>query len=199
MADKDATRNPVLQSVFFSLFEILGPDKAGDLFKSQGIDPRDLCGSDYQVPVTTVIERIGKDLENEFGELAARGLLIRAGRASLIFFRRFFPEVAELGSLPNRLKPVDRRFLHSLESLAGLWSRKIMYPAGVERVDRGEYRWTLSSKINEKNQALTPFYLFGLLEEFCSWLDARKSYQIVYSEPVRDRKAEISITVKPQE
>jgi hypothetical protein len=199
MADEELTRNPVLRSVYLALLEILGQDKAEDLFKALDIDPQVLPNSDAHHQVINILDQVGNDLEKEYGNMAAQGLLIRSGRAALNFFRRYFPDVAELGSLSNRLKPVDKRFLTSLESLANLWSRETGWSASVEMTNRATFKWILQSDTGGNRYLMAPYFLFGLLEEFCTWLDARKSYQIVYSEPLNGEKAEISIAVMVQE
>ncbi len=197
MADKIATQNPVLQSFYLALLEILGQDQADKLFRKQGIDPQKLSTAALSGSITDVMDRIGAELEKKNGKMSAQGLFIRTGRASLIFFRRFFPEIAELGSLQNRLKPVDKRFTHSLESVATLWSRETDLLAHVEAVDRGEFKWSMQE--NKVMQGQTPYFLFGLLEEFCTWLDARKSYRIIYSDPAEGERHAIVIEVRPQE
>ncbi|MBM3136962.1 MAG: hypothetical protein FJZ98_02115 [Chloroflexi bacterium] len=179
----------------------MGQDQVECLFKGQGIDPNSLSAAEVSGDAGSVIDHIGNLLVQDFGQMSAQGILIRAGRASLIFFRRFFSEVDELGDLQNRLKPVDRRFFHSMEILAEIWSREMGVFASVRKVDRGEFIWSMAvtwSEI-EKNQIFLPYFAFGLLEEFCAWLDARKSYRIVFSQPENGELAELLISIQPQE
>lgn len=201
MTENDSFQNPVLQSVYLSLLEILGSDQAVNLFKEQGIDHELLPTGEVEGDVADLIDRIGDSLNRDFGQMAAQGLLIRAGRASLTFFRRFFPQVADLGSLENRLKPVGKRFFHSLESLADLWSRETGLTSNIEQVDQGEFKWimTIPTAKGEVKKTILPFFLFGLLEEFCTWLDARKSYRIVYSPPEKGGLVELSIAIQSQD
>lgn len=201
MAENHTIQNPVLQSVYLSLLEILGQNQAEALFKDQRIGPKSLSAVEVSDEVGAGIEQIGDSLDKDFGQMSAQGILIRAGRASLVFFRRFFPQIAELGDLQNRLKPVDRRFSHSMESLADLWSRETGVLSVVRQVDRGEFIWSMAVKRSElgKKQAFLPYFVFGLLEEFCAWLDARKSCRIVYSQPENGELAELSISIQSQE
>jgi hypothetical protein len=201
MAEKNSIQNPVLQSVYLSLLEILGPDQATNLFMEHEIVPDMLSVGEVIGDAAVVIDKIGDSLLREFGQMAAQGLFIRAGRASLVFFRRFFNQVAELGSLENRLKPVGRRFFHSLESLADLWTRETGLTSTIEKVDQGEFKWLMarSTAKGEENQTILPYFLFGLLEEFCAWLDARKSYRIVYAPTEKAELAELSIAILPQD
>jgi hypothetical protein len=201
MTENDSFQNPVLQSVYLSLLEILGSDQPSGLFKEQGINHELLPKGEVNGDVADLIDRIGDSLNRDFGQMAAQGLLIRAGRASLTFFRRFFPQVADLGSLENRLKPVGKRFFHSLESLADLWSRETGVISKLEQVDQGEFKWimTIPTAKGEMNHTIFPFFLFGLLEEFCVWLDARKSYRIVYLPAEKAGLVELSISIQPQD
>ena len=32
---------------------------------------------------------------------------------------------------------------------------------------------------------VTPYFYFGLLEEFCNWLDSRKNYLLNYAEEMK--------------
>lgn len=201
MAEIESIQNPVLRSVYLSMLEILGQDQSENLFTEQDIGYPILLETKDPAEVAVVIDRIGESLNRDFGQLAAQGLLIRAGRASLTFFRRFFNQVADLGSLENRLKPVGKRFFHSLESLADLWSRETGLTCTIEKIDQGEFKWLMASPSakREDNQTFLPYFLFGLLEEFCVWLDARKSYRIVYSRLEKDEMAELSIAIRPQD
>jgi hypothetical protein len=201
MAEKNSIQNPVLQSVYLSLLEILGQDQAANLFKEQEIDPDILSAGEVIGDASFVIDKIGDSLLREFDQMAAQGLFIRAGRASLVFFRRFFNQVAELGSLENRLKPVDKRFFHSLRSLADLWSHETGLPSTIEQVNQREFKWLMAVPfvIDGRNQTFLPFFIFGLLEEFCVWLDARKSYRIVFLQPGNGELAELSIAIQPQD
>ena len=201
MAEKDSIQNPVLQAVYLSLLEILGQDQAANLFKEQEINPGMLSSSEVKGDVAVLIDRIGDSLNRDYGQLAAQGILIRAGRASLVFFRRFFNQVGDLGSLDNRLKPVGKRFFLSLVSLADLWSRETGLISKIEQVDQREFKWlmTFPSAKGEENHTILPFFLFGLLEEFCTWLDARKSYHIVYSPPEKGSLVELSISIQFQD
>ena len=199
MAKKEKTVNPVLHSLYLSLLEILGEDKARELFNRQEVDPEKLFKAEAATRPAVIFEKAGTALIEDFGEMAAQGLFIRAGRASLTFIRRFLPEMEELGSLENRLKSIEKRFFHSLLALAGLWSRETGLEAKVEMIDRLEFRWMMAFPPGKGSGILTPYFIFGLLEEFCTWLDARKSYRIVYSAPDEGHEAEISIAIHSQE
>jgi hypothetical protein len=190
----------VTNAFYQSLLEIVGEETASKIFNSAHIDlhpvgaPRQLAASARQ------IEKAGAALASEFSPMAARGLLIRAGRASLIFFRRFFGEIDDLGSLENRLKPVPKRFLHSLDVLGSLWAREMDQPVTVRQCEGQEYLLGLDlSSLAGGGERFTPYFLFGLLEEFCQWLDARKKYRLVYSPHSENAQAEIALSIASQE
>ncbi len=58
------------------------------------------------------------------------------------------------------------------------------------------YRWRLDAP----ERVFEPYYHFGLLEEFCNWLDSRKDYQIVYAlQGAQGKAAELTIHVREKE
>ena len=62
------------------------------------------------------LEDMGMVLARKYNPQTAMGLLIRMGRASLIFLRRYFsPIFPNWAASITDLKPLDKRFLSSLE------------------------------------------------------------------------------------
>lgn len=142
------------------------------------------------------IALFGNALAQRFGNQVAIGLMIRIGRASLTFLRRFFPEISELGSIENRLKPVDKRYPYSLKILADLAGKELKDSVNVVEKDVLAFEWQVAAS----DLSYTPYYHFGLLEEFCYWLDARKNCQIVYAADTQEsRPAVLSIRVSGME
>ena len=138
----------------------------------------------------------GRALAQRYGEQVSMGLLIRMGRASLTFLRRFFPEISALGNIDNRLKPVDKRFPDSLKVLAEVAASELGKPVEVSSLGGLSYEW----QIHTGDLSYTPYFHFGLLEEFCYWMDARKNCQIAYALDGEPGKiAELSIQVKEME
>jgi hypothetical protein len=125
------------------------------------------------------LEKLGQALAEKYGDQTARGLMIRIGRASLTFVRRYYPVVSELGNIENRIKPLDVRFPYSLDVLAGMISQNV----GIEVKSAPAGKLAFEWKINATDRQLyAPYYHFGLLEEFCYWLDTRKYYQLTYAD-----------------
>lgn len=124
------------------------------------------------------LEEMGLIFARKYNSQTAMGLLIRIGRASLIFLRRYFPDISELGGIDNRLKPLDKRFPASLAVLAECVSAELDQPVTVTGVDGLSYTWQIQTQTPIIYSA---YYHFGLLEEFCGWLDSRKDYQLVYA------------------
>ena len=168
--------------VYYSLLELLGDEKVDEIFDSAGLDPFDLIAPHYFGHGSELLDKVAIELCVNFGEETTRGLLIRMGNASLTFFRKYYPDIAQLGSIENRLKPLDRRFLASLNSLAIVLSGEMGTPFNVDTKNSRVYEWQ-NQKINIESHvsALAPYFYFGLLEEFCSWLDARKNYILNYA------------------
>lgn len=152
--------------------EILGEKEAFGSLKAMGLPtlvPADAsCFS---------LEDLGVVLARKYDPQTAMGLLIRVGRASLIFLRRYYSEISDLGSIDNRLKPLDKRFLISLTRLAECVSSELGQPVSILAQDALSYSWQIQSP----DQVYSMYYHFGLLEEFCNWLDSRKDYQLVHA------------------
>jgi hypothetical protein len=101
------------------------------------------------------------DLGNEFAirfqRNTAKGLLLRIGDSSFTFLRRKLIKLVELGSIENRLKPISKRFDHSLK---------------------------IARNVNDElfSSDLHLFYFAGLLRAFCVWMDSRKEYFVNVNE-----------------
>ena len=143
------------------------------------------------------LELLGARLAEMHDELAAKGLLIRIGREAFKAIRKQFAEISALGTIDNRLKPIDKRFIYSLKELAKWFSREFNFSIGFERDDALRYRIVL--KKTKKPLSFAPFFLFGFIEEFCIWLDARKVYNLSYIDADTSQTDEICIVVNEQD
>jgi len=199
MINKEEIQNPLVHIFYQSLLEILGEAQALEVLKRQGLGLPSIDTTNLPSSIAEVFSNTGRQLTEEYGEMTARGLLIRSGRASLGFFRRHFSQLADLGSLENRLIPLERRFKKSLDVFAELWSKQTGLDSVVEITNRLEFTWQMKLAPENADQNLTPYFLFGLLEEFCAWLDARKSYRIVFPGPGPEGIVEIAIAVQSQD
>lgn len=168
--------------VYYSLLELLGGEQADKVFSSAGLDPFDLKAPDYFRHGSMLLIKVAAKLSAQYGEETARGLLIRMGNASLTFFRKYFSKVAQLGSIENRLKPLDRRFLASLNTLAEVLSCEMGSSLNVNSKGARSYLWQIKKSNGDQIASqLPPYFYFGLLEEFCDWLDTRKNYLLNYA------------------
>ena len=118
-----------------SVLELLGEEESDRLFQQTGLSSLDKQG------ILFVLEALGDAFAQRFDSQTARGLLIRAGRASLIFLRRFEEGIADLGATDNRLKPVVQRFLYSLKELARLFSRPCDMVVNVDLIGQQAIDW----------------------------------------------------------
>ncbi len=169
-------------SIYYSLLELLGDEKADEIFNSAGLDPFDKNAPDYFRHGSELLEKISLELCARYGEETTRGLLIRMGNASITFFRKYFSDIARLGSIDNRLKPIDRRFSESLNSLADVLSREMGLSINVIVKSPRNFDWQFYKLENgSPATTLSAYFYFGLLEEFCSWLDARKNYLLNFT------------------
>ena len=177
---------------YYSLLELLGDEKADEIFFSAGLDPFDVNAPKYFRHGSELLFKIGSELSKYFGEETSRGLLIRMGSASLTFFRKYFTEIAQLGNIENRLKPLDRRFLSSLNTLAESLSEELGLPFNCSAKNTRNFEWQYPKPSSESPaSALLSFFYFGLLEEFCTWLDTRKNYLLNYAVDENQREMDI--------
>ncbi|BBB49412.1 hypothetical protein [Pelolinea submarina] len=180
--------NYFVDAICQAAVEILGEKEAFTTLKEMGFPT--LISADAS---RFSLEDMGVVLARKYNPQTAMGLLIRMGRASLIFLRRYFSDISELGTIENRLKPLDKRFLSSLGVLAQRVSSELDLSAEVAAQGGLTYAW----QVQPAQQTYAIYYHFGLLEEFCTWLDSRKNYQLNYagSEAGSD-SCQITLTVK---
>ena len=182
--------------IYYSLLELLGDEKVDEVFASAGLDPFDKTAPVFFRRGAELLDKVAGELCESFGVETTRGLMIRMGSASLTFFRKYFQEVAQLGSIENRLKPLDRRFLASLNSLALVLSSEMGMIFKVDSKNTSNFEWqSHKPKIDHDTPVLAPFFYFGLLEEFCNWLDSRKNYLLNYA-PDENKKDQDLITIE---
>jgi hypothetical protein len=182
--------------IYYSLLELLGDDQVDEIFASANLDPFDLTAPHYFRRGKDLIDSIAAQLLLNFGEETSRGLLIRMGGASLTFFRKYFSEIAQLGNIENRLKPLDRRFLSSLKTLAAVLSSEMGTEINVNSSDSGCFEWQAFYANSQQNpREFIPFFYFGLLEEFCNWLDTRKNYLLNYAPDIINKNFDL-ITIE---
>lgn len=179
----------------------MGGEKADEIFSSADLDPFDLKAPNFFTHGYDLIEKTASVLVTLYGEDTTRGLLIRMGGASMIFFRKYFSHIAQLGSIENRLKPIDRRFKESLEKFAGVLSNEMGKPISILQRNGRTYEWQVG--INDdafNNQGFVAYFFFGLLEEFCLWLDSRKNYLLNFeSANAQNDPIEITIQIRDME
>lgn len=164
-----------IHAVFQASIEILGKDEAKTVFAKQGLlMPLRKGSMDFS------LDGFGSDLALAYDMQSAMGLLIRIGRAALTFIRRTFKDIELLGGIENRLKPIVRRFPDSLQKMAFVLSQVIDAKMQVETSDMQGFDWLilLGEKQSRDQRIWAAYFFFGLLEEFCTWLDARKEYRL---------------------
>ena len=159
-----------------SVLEMLGEEESDRLFQSPPLTSLEEQG------ILFILEELGSVFAQRFDSATACGLLIRAGRASLIFLRRHEVGIATLGATENRLKPVEQRFLFSLKELARHFTIPRDMIVKVNKTGLLAFSWCMHPDASDGlRMNFTPYFFFGLLQEFCEWLDARKNYQLVYA------------------
>jgi hypothetical protein len=196
-----STEAKLFYCIYYSLLELLGDDQVDYIFASADLDPFDQTAPHYFRRGIELLDSVALQLSTNFGEETTRGLLIRMGSASLTFFRKYFSEIAQLGSIENRLKPLDRRFLSSLNSLAAVLSKEMGTEIKVDFKDTTHFEWrNVKPNKDPDSEVFAPYFYFGLLEEFCNWLDARKNYLLNYAPDENNHEIDlITIEVRNME
>ena len=177
-----------IEAICLAAVEILGEKDAYLILKQIGVTSfTRIDSSRFSMMV------FGRVLAQRYGQQVAMGLLIRIGRASLTFLRRFFHEISELGTIEFRLKPIDKRFPDALQTLAQVASAEMGEAIELSNLEGLSYEW----QIHTNDLAYTPYYYFGLLEEFCYWIDARKDCQLAYAASGQPGKiASLTVQIK---
>jgi hypothetical protein len=184
-------RAQFLEAICLASVEILGEKEAFQTLKGLGMSSFSTLD-----PGLFTMERYGRELAHRHGEQVAAGLLIRIGRASLIFLRRYYETISALGAVDNRLKPIEKRFPDSLRVLAGEIGAELGTKIEISAADALSYHWRSAAP----ERIYETYYYFGLLEEFCNWLDSRKDYQIVFApQCAQGKSAELTIHVREKE
>jgi len=185
--------------VFSSLMEILGRETADEFIRDTDIPGQDSVDYD-QVKGTQLVSELGDWLSGRYDPLSASGVLIRVGRSSLTYLRRLDEEIASLGNIENRLKPVDRRFNYSLEILGARLQEISGFQINIYQEGHREYNLKIGKPdVAGSGLFISPYFFFGLMEEFCVWLDSRKDYQISYRDIEKIEKAVINILIREME
>ncbi len=172
-----------LRSIYEAAIEILGTSDSVLIFST--IINWDGTG---EIPDIKNKSQFLSDLGNEFAirfqRNTAKGLLLRIGDSSFTFLRRNLKELVELGSIENRLKPISKRFDHSLGILAENLS--VLTGLEINAIKKNQNSFCLEIARNVNNELFSSdlylFYFAGLLRAFCVWMDSRKEYFINVNE-----------------
>ena len=182
--------------IFSSLVEILGEGTAQAFAQESGFSETN-SKVHFRTDGTRLITELGGWLSRRYDSLTAKGLFIRLGRSSLTYLRRLDNEIASLGNIENRLKPVDRHFDFSLDVLGSRLQEISGFGITVEVAGKREYEWKIVKQDKcGSDQFLLPYLFFGLLEEFCVWLDSRKDYRISYQDGEEFDRSTINILIR---
>lgn len=171
-------RSYIYLSIQEAALEILGRQEAHKIFG---------LAFDLNAPATGLGDETALDLiseiSNEFSLKyhlnTARGLLLRIGDAAFPKIRRRVADLNDLGSIDNRLQPLDRRFPSALEVLVSVISSVMEIPVVLDVQDDHCYRVNRSRNPEDARTGDLDLYLIaGLLRAFGSWLDSRREYRV---------------------
>jgi len=172
-----------LKSIYEALKEILGTSDSVLIFST--IINWNGTG---EIPDIKNKPQFLSDLGNEFAirfqRNTAKGLLLRIGDSSFAFLRRNIKKLVELGSIENRLKPISKRFDHSLSILAEIISALTGLEIKAINKDQNSFCLVIARNVNDDlfSSDLHLYYFAGLLRAFCVWMDSRKEYFLKVNE-----------------
>ena len=182
MGEKE-TKTFFLRSIYEAAVGILGASDS-DLIFSAIID----WDGTNEIPEINNKPQFLSDLGNEFAirfqRNTAKGLLYRIGDSSFTYLRRNFEKLLDLGSIENRLKPISKRFDHSLSVLVSCLSE--LTGLKIRAIKQSKNSFCIEISRNKKDELFSSdlhlFYFSGLLRAFCEWMDSRKEYFINVNE-----------------
>lgn len=120
-----------------------------------------------------VTNRVESSLETQ-GENWTRGMLIRAGRASLYYWMRDNGEGYGWNSLDFRLLPFRSKLLHGFDDLTTWWSQS---GAGSFTIDSNAKTVVVEYRPGE--HVITQLgccFFMGLMQEYISWIASGKFF-----------------------
>ena len=182
MSDKEI-KTIFLPSIYEAAVEILGTSDSVLVFSTiinwDGIgNPPDIMNK------SEFLSDLGNEFAIRFQRNTAKGLLLRIGDSSFTFLRRNLLKLVELGSIENRLKPISKRFDHSLGVLAEDLS--VLTGLEIKVIKKNQNSFCLEIARNDNDELFSSdlhlFYFAGLLRAFCLWMDSRKEYFINVNE-----------------
>jgi len=168
-----------LRSIYEAAIEILGTSDSFLIFST--IINWDGIGEIPDIMnKSKFLSGLGNEFAIRFQRNTAKGLMLRIGDSSFTFLRRNLKELVELGSIENRLKPISKRFNHSLDILAENLS--VLTGLEINAIKKSKKSFCLEIAGNGNDELFSSdlhlFYFAGLLRAFCVWMDSRKEYFI---------------------
>jgi hypothetical protein len=172
-----------LRSIYEAAIEILGTSESVLIFST--IINWDGTGEPPDIKnKPEFLSDLGNEFAIRFQRNTAKGLLLRIGDSSFTFLRRNLMKLVELGSIENRLKPISKRFDHSL----GILAEDLSALSGLEirAIKKNQNSFCLEITRNVEDDLFSSdlhlYYFAGLLRAFCIWMDSRKEYFINVNE-----------------
>lgn len=119
-------------------------------------------------------------LEGEYGQSGARGLLLRAGRASFTYFLREFGPQTGISAVEFRLLPTRARLLQGMQQVAAVLTEASLLQVSVEEQEK---QWRcqvvgLQDSLPENVGCAVCHFVAGLLQEFLYWASGGKTFMI---------------------
>jgi hypothetical protein len=153
--------------------------------------------SDYET--LSLVELLGEEEFSRFnsqpdlyGDLLARGILRRAGRAGFHQWRELRRDILGWQETSFRFTPLKKKIRLGLE--------KICEVIGIEKnvtltLHDLKDRWRIDVRPTGRDSDLAEDYLAGFVQEFCSWTGLGKFYRVTIINADATHENEYSIVI----
>lgn len=186
-------------SVQEAAVEILGRQEVQQKFGS-------VLGTEHSSPILSsdpamnLLAEISSEFSIKYHLNTARGLMLRIGEAAFSKLQMRFDDLHALGSMENRLLPLEKKFSNALTVLVDIISSVIGASFTVEA--RGDYCYCVVDSRQgaaAMNGDLDLYFIAGLLRAFGMWLDSRRQYlvQVGSDHGPRDCAGSVCLHIQP--
>jgi len=165
-------------SVREATVEILGRQETNKVFSAILVSDKAMK-DDIPFISKNFLTGICDEFSIQYQPNTASGLLLRIGDAAFLLMRRKINVLNELGSIENRLRPFNKKFESSLESLAEFLEQAMRMPIKTKSTEQKCYCLELSKKRSTlSGEGLDLYFFAGILRAFGTWLDSRRDYHV---------------------
>lgn len=168
-------RSHFLHSLYNASLEILGAPEADRVF-STAIGWYGEGEPDKNVLESNFLSMINSEFSIKFHQNTAKGLLVRIGDAAFPFLKDRVEKLNDLGSIENRLKPYQNRFIGGVSVLAETLAEVLGMHIEIHTENDDAYCLDLPKDKPGFSSDLHLYMIGGVLRAFGTWMDSRRIY-----------------------